>query len=112
MKLIDQQVYGTSQSLVFKQITSHDCPSRHIASRWLKLKVFIKRDSYDEQSYGRVKYWNNVEWVTVLEYPIQLLESKSLSWASQVSQNNPEANIPTFMKDADMLREKALEVVA
>lgn len=68
-----------------------------------KVLVRIKRDSYDDQSYGKVSYWNGQEWSEVHDVPIQFLKCASCS--------KYDAQEPSFEEDCALLTRIALEVV-
>jgi hypothetical protein len=71
-----------------------------------KLRVRIRRNAYDEQSYGLAELWNGQEWSEVIQRPIMSLKCKSACYTDQCP------NTKLFDEDANDLLAKALKVCA
>lgn len=65
------------------------------------LKVVIRRNAYDEQSYGRTYLWDGHKWENVVDYPIGFLKCKSVSYVAQKpSEKLFEEDFETLLGDA------------
>jgi hypothetical protein len=72
-KTISERVYQQNQSWYFE---------RTVLIGGEKLKVEIRRNAYDDQSYGRVMKWDGNEWKQVVHSPIQLLQCRHISYVT------------------------------
>lgn len=74
IETIAEQVYNAEQSWYFERIVKAGC--------WgsTKLRVKIRRNAYDDQSFARVYLWTKTEWSLVAERPITDCECRRLSY--------------------------------
>ena len=106
-KFLQNDFYNESQSWVLKQVTLHEGIHPVFAdATHVLLKVKIRRNAYDNQSQGEVRYWNGDVWACVIRRPIQVLECERVSYVDK----DPSAIL--FAEDANNLRASALQVVA
>ena len=106
-KFLQNDFYNESQSWVLKQVTLHEGIHPVFAdATHVLLKVKIRRNAYDNQSQGEVRYWNGDVWACVIRRPIQVLECERVSYVDK----DPSAIL--FAEDANNLRASALHVVA
>jgi len=106
-KFIQNDFYNESQSWVLEQVTLHEGIHPVFAdATHVLLKVYIRRNAYDNQSQGEVRYWNGDAWSSVISRPIQMLECERVSYVDKDPSPTP------FSKDANHLRSLALQVVA
>jgi hypothetical protein len=96
-KLISMRTWKSDQSWNFQTIINFD---------GCKLKVEIRRNAYDNQSFARVKRWDGDQWNIVCSRPITECRCQSISY---VSKNITDVN---FLKDADSLVDEAMAVIS
>ena len=70
-----------------------------------RIRVKIRRNAYDEQSYGVAESWHCSGWQQVVFRPVSLLNCKSVSYQSR------EAPVVLFDKDAQNFYNMAVEVL-
>lgn len=78
IKNISTKFFNQSQSWNYERIVK--CAVRGAPAT---LKVFIRRNAYDEQSYGRTYLWDGQKWENVVDYPISFLKCKSVSYVER-----------------------------
>jgi len=100
MKTIDKQIALGRQSVVYMEILNVD---DH------KLKVSIKSDSYEFQSYARISRWNGEKWVNV--YSIHFNKMKTTHGLISYSERNEVCNSRHFQEDRDQLIKVAKEII-
>lgn len=73
--IISERVYNQNQSWYFEHtvLVNEGTTS-------FKLRVAIRRNAYDNQSYAHVDMWNGNEWKRVLGVPITECVCKSISY--------------------------------
>jgi hypothetical protein len=76
-----------------------------VTPRSLKLRVDIKRDAYDFQSYARVHRWDGTRWQLVNELSINECKCKNVQYFA------PEAKAEDFHDDVQQLLHTAWEIV-
>lgn len=69
------------------------------------LRITIKRNAYDNQSYANVKRWNGEKWHEVCHRPIEYCVCRQISYVTR----NIDAG--DFVYDVDSLLEEALAIV-
>ena len=107
MKYLQNDFFHESQSWMLTQVTLHEgVHPLHANATHVLLKVRIRRNAYDDQSWGQVRYWNADTWTCVIERPIQALGCAEVSYMTK------EPDYALFESDADDLRKAALQVVA
>lgn len=70
-----------------------------------KIKVKIKRDAYDEQSYAKVELWSNDKWNHVYNVPIVKCHSKNISYVQD------KIDESLFEKDFEDLLNIAIKII-
>lgn len=99
---ISTRVYNQDQSWYFQR-------TAEIKARGNKkhtLRVNIRRNAYDNQSYAKVERWNGTEWKNVVNAPITECECKGIAYVD----NGISAR--HFEKDSDRLVQEAESIVA
>lgn len=96
IKQISERVYNQDQSWYYERTVS-------VGSH--KLKIDIRRNAYDNQSYGRVHRWDGTKWQLVVEAPITELNCSVISYVDKgIIAGN-------FGRDGDKLLQEAIEIV-
>jgi len=98
MKTIDRQIAQGRQSINFTEVIEFD---GH------KLRISIKSDSYNFQSYARISRWNGEEWKQV--HFIHFSEMKTPSGLCY--QPNEKCDYKHFINDRDQLIKVAKEII-
>lgn len=96
MNVISEKFFNQNQSWNFERIIKADSH---------KLKVTIRRNAYDNQSYANVERWSGTRWEFVYNEPIELCLCKSESYVNE----NPFKN--KFVKDAERLIEISMKII-
>lgn len=100
LKTIKENYFKGSQSMSFEGIYKLND---------YKIKVEIKKDSYDAQSYGRIWIWKNLEWSFIASIPYSQLNVvlNGIYYGSEIT-----SNIKTiFEKDAKILIQDAINIL-
>lgn len=96
-KLISERIWNADQSWYFE---------RTVQVGVVKLKVKIRRNAYNDQSYARVERWNGEEWKIVVTAPITECQCQSLSYVTR------GVNLADFEKDYTRLLTEAVKIVS
>lgn len=99
MTTIQADLTRGRQSLDYVRITNEDGK---------KVRVRIKRDFYDNQSYGSVDFWNGSKWERVIYRDISTLECV----VARHGTSNFAAYEYLFINDADDMEQQARLVIA
>jgi len=99
---ISTRVFNQDQSWVFQRTV--EIKARKNAKHTLRIN--IRRNAYDNQSYAKVERWNGTEWKNVVNAPITECECKGISYV--------DLNISArhFERDAERLVKEAEAIVA
>lgn len=97
MITISERCYCQDQSWWYERIVK--IPTNR------KLKVEIRRNAYDVQSYAKVEIWSGTKWEEVVKVPITLCECQRISYASDT------VLAEDFHADANRLLNETLQVV-
>lgn len=99
-KTIEETYFKGGQSLEFKGIYEINK---------LKVKMNIKKDSYANQSYGRVWVWKDLEWSLIdsIHYSQLAVVLADLYYGSAVDDRVKAL----FNKDIKLLRAKAINIL-
>ena len=73
-----------------------------------RLLVEIRRNAYDQQSYGRVSRWDGTRWHRVVNVPISECQCRVVSYV----QPEGKAREDLFVLDAYRLLEEAKKIIA
>ena len=95
--IISTKVFNESQSWHFVQI---------VKMGGHKLRVTIRRNAYDEQSFARAARWDGVQWHTVVSDPITACVCRTISYVDRA------VLASAFAADAERLLAEAFEVVS
>jgi len=85
MEIIQNEVDNRGQSWNFTRIVKGNT-GRGLGSvdrGEYKLRVRIRRNAYDEQSYALVERWDGSKWHEVVKQPIDRCECQSLSYVTR-----------------------------
>ena len=99
-KPISERVYNQDQSWYFERtvtVTNSDVI--------IKLRVSIRRNAYNDQSYARVDQWTATGWERVIDAPIMECDCSAISYTD----NKPATCL--FKDDADRLLQEAIQIV-
>lgn len=94
---ISERFYNQSHSWNYERTVK-------IGSR--KVRVQIRRNAYDQQSYARTHVWAGDAWNLVCSRPISECKCSTVSYV------NDGATDRLFKKDADSIIEETVEVLA
>jgi len=96
---ISERLWMQNQSWFYRRI---------VMRNGYKLRVDIKRNAYDVQSFARVKVWNRerLSWNWVCGCPITECDCKAISYVKK----DPSMDI--FRKDGEKLFNEALQIVS
>ena len=100
IKLISQRCYYQDQSWYFERTVS----LREGTTKSIKLKVSIRRNAYDNQSYARVYMWDGTKWNQVVNSPITECVCKIISYV------NLNITVVHFEDDYTRLLNEALKI--
>ena len=75
-------------------------------SAWHKLRVCIRRNAYDHQSFARVERWNGEQWHQVTRCPIGECSCREVSYV----QDN--IGVAAFHADADRLLGETYDIIS
>ena len=98
VKKIEETFFKGSQSVNFKGIYKLND---------FKIKIEIKKDSYDKQSYARVYVWKNLEWSLVDYIPYSLCNVVVNDASRFTDINNDFRTKLIFREDINDLKNKA-----
>ncbi len=98
---VSSRCYKQTQSWWFERILKFTSPVQSF-----KLRIVIRRNAFDFQSYGHVDMWDGNKWNNVIDVPITELESRKVDY---VTLNVTERD---FENDCKSLLETALKIVA
>lgn len=101
---IVEQCNAGHQSLDYSLITKI-VKARGGPQKEHKLKIEIKRDSHDFQSYGRVSHWTGSQWMPIANMDIRNLESFKLSYVMK------DVTKKSFAQDVDKLITIAMQIL-
>lgn len=79
-----------------------------------KLKIEMKNDSYDFQSYARIYFWNSNEWTLLDSIHYTLVNFKSATYhgsASETPQQIHQKNVGYFKQDQQTLLKRAYDIL-
>jgi hypothetical protein len=93
---IDEQCYKRDQSWYYHSVIKVNGQS---------LKVEIRRNAYDIQSYANVSRWDGKQWSIVWKKPINACNCKSVSYLGK-------ATVEDFAADAFDLYHTCLKIIA
>lgn len=96
-KVISEQFYNQNQSWYYVRIIEKDSH---------KMKVFIRRNAYDNQSCAQVERWDGTKWQFVYDKPIMECQCKVVSYVQT------DAKKDKFSLDADELLKTAIQIVS
>jgi hypothetical protein len=104
---VSEQFFKGSQDLNYERIvkvptTETDSKGFYITK---KVKVVLKRDSYDAQSYARVYLFDGAKWNFVYEEPLASCQMKSISPYQRIVSKDD------FLPDANRILKIALEII-
>ena len=96
-KTISERVFNADQSWYFERII--------LLPNTDKVKINIRRNAYDFQSWARVSRWNGEEWKNVVDAPITEFNCHKISYVDK--------GITTkhFDEDAGKLLMEAMKIV-
>jgi hypothetical protein len=97
--VISERLYNSNQSWMYQLIVNIE---GH------KLRVSIKRNAYDFQSYAKIMRWDGHKWHFITSMPIETCKCAAVSY---VMRRDEHFDISLFRKDAKQLIEEAKEVV-
>jgi hypothetical protein len=98
MEVISERFYNASHSWIYEKTLSSN---RH------KLKVVIRRNAYDDQSYARVSRWGGSKWEVVVNMPISECKCRTTSYVL----SEARANKQLFRSDAERILVEAMKVI-
>ena len=77
----------------------------HVRNDEHSLRVTIRRNAFDEQSWARVHRWDGTQWQLVLNKPICHCHCKTLSYVQ------PNVKVADFKKDTEELLQATLGII-
>ena len=105
--IISERCYNQDQSWYYERTSKFESPAQ---SEWewlwhrVKLKVNIRRNAYDHQSYARVHLWNGQQWNLLVDAPISECLCKDVDWIDK------NAKPSFFTADCNRLIVEALKI--
>jgi hypothetical protein len=102
MEVIQNEVDNHGQSWNFAHIVKGNTGKGGV----YKLRIRIRRNAYDAQSYALAEHWNGYKWHEVVRQAIDRCECQSISYVSRGV--TPEI----FKNDCKRLLDMALAVVS
>lgn len=97
--VISTRVWKADQSWYFEHVVKFENQRQSV-----RLKVSIRRNAYDFQSYGRVYFWDGKQWNRIVDTPLVFLRCK------QVSDLDLNVNASAFEVDCERLLGEALKI--
>jgi len=97
MDTISERCYNQNQSWNYERTVNVD---------GTKLRVQIRRNAYDMQSFARVHIWDGSNWNVVCSRPISECTCKTISYVQD------KINDGLFKSDADSILKEAMQIVA
>lgn len=102
---ISTRFYNQTQSWYYVRTVAVDkSPSKP----GIRIKVEIRRNAYDEQSYGRTYLWSGSKWELVVNSPIEGLRCEHASYVH----NKYEVDCQAFERDAEDLLDETIRICA
>lgn len=103
LEIIETTISKGSQSLEYKQLINY---------KGYKLRINIKSDSYEPQSYARISILKDLKW-EILDYipSSQMSTNSELVYQPRYRQNYDMAE-KEFLKDSDLLVKNAIELLS
>ena len=77
----------------------------HVRNNEHSLRVSIRRNAHDEQSWARVHRWDGTKWQLVLSRPICECHCKTISYIQQ------GVKIAAFKKDTEELLQATMGII-
>ena len=96
-KQISEKLYNANQSWCYDSIVKID---EH------KLRVSIRRNAYDSQSYCKISRWDGTKWHFITSKPIEQCKCSDASYVVK------KVNIKLFQMDAEELIKEATQVIS
>jgi len=104
---IKEQCFKESQSWNYERIVK--VPTKEVNDKGFyvskTIKVSLKRDAYDRQSFARVYLFDGIKWNFVYEEPLENCVFKSISYVSK------SVTKEDFYSDAERILKVALEII-
>ena len=73
--IISERCYNQDQSWYYERTAKFESPTQSV-----KLKVYIRRNAYDEQSCALVHLWSGQGWNLIVTAPISECLCKDVDW--------------------------------
>lgn len=105
IKMITEKLYNGSQSILFEGIYKVS-----VENVTHKIRVLIKRDSYDMQSHAKAQFWSGSEWNHIVSLEWDKTKSKELFCYKKVDEFTESEKI-RIMADKKELIELTKEII-
>lgn len=106
---ISRSCWNANQSWNLDRIVKVLGPIRTGSGPARKLRVEIRRNSYDDQSHARVSVWTEGGWAVVAQKPIGECRSSAVHYTTRELTDTQEF---LFDRDADELLDIAVQVIS
>jgi hypothetical protein len=105
---IQEKLFNGTQSLEFTGIYSITAP---VTKKVAKIRVDIKRDSYDNQSYAKISTWNETNgWLPVTSLNFKTTATSSIFYQTKADKLTG-SDIDKIGTDTEELIELAMAVI-